>query len=221
MRKHLYKLLVLLIILPLFMDFRCSKEPYEIDYQYNFVEKVDLFPAQKTYHIGDTVWVQYVNTDNKFLDSRTSQRILADSLSIHFEVSLDAMYNTTVNPPAGFCDFVSSAGVNIGRSLGHFGTGSFLEFGCNTSNSYSFKIGIVFKEKGIFILNLSRELDVYRCNGSVKNFPDSNLEYTFNLGDGNKDVYFSIPFASRGGKKASNAVESMIDGRKAFALRVE
>lgn len=221
MRKHTCKLLLLLIIIPVFMDFRCSKESFPIDYQHNFVEKVDLFPAQKTYHIGDTVWVQFVNSDNKFLDARTSQRVLADSLSIPLQLTLDALYNTAVNPAAGFCDFVTSSGVNTGRTLGHFGTGSVLEFGCGTSNSYSFKIGIAFKEKGIFMVNLSGKLDVKGCSNRVNRYPNSNLEYTFNLGDGNKDVYFSIPLQTRGGKKASDAVESMIDGKKAFVLRVE
>jgi len=202
------------------MDFRCSKDP-PIDYAHDFVEKVDMFPAQKTYHIGDTVWVQYVNTDNKFQDKKTSQRVLADSLSILFQVSLNALYNTAVNPAGGFCDFVTPAGVNAGRSLGHFGTGMVREFGCGISYSYNFKIGIVFKEKGIFTVNLSGKLDVLGCSGRVNRYPNSTIEYSFNLVDGNKDVFFSIPLASRGGKKASNAVENMIDGRKAFALRVE
>jgi hypothetical protein len=220
MRKRKYKLLIFVIIIPLFMDFRCGKDP-EVTFQNDFVEKIDLFPAQKTYHIGDTVWVQYVNADNKFLDIRTSQRILADSLSVIFQVSLNAQYNTAVNPVAGFCDFVTPAGVNAGRSLGHFGTGTYQTFGCGTGNNYNFKIGIVFKEKGIFTVELTQERQVIRCSNRVNSFPNSTLEYEFNFADGNKDIYLSIPLATRGGNSASGYTERRIDEKKVFVLRVD
>jgi hypothetical protein len=220
MRKRLNQLLVLLIILPLFMRLRC-KGPHPVDYEYEFVEKVDLFPAQKTYHIGDTVWMQYVNPDRKFLDRQTNQRIQGDTLSVLFHVILNPLYNTVAGPAAGFCDFIIPAGGNAGSLLSQSGRDMVREFGCDPPNNYNFKIGIDFKEKGIFILELFGKSHIIRCNNRVNSFPESSMQFTFNLEDGNKDLFFSVPMDSRGGKSKSKALEKKIDERMSFVLKVE
>jgi len=218
MRKHHYQLQAILLFIPIFLNFQCSKPPYRIRYKYNFAEKIDLFPLQKIYHIGDTVWVQYVNTDNKFLDTKTNQRIQADSLAMHFQLTVNALYNTAVNPPAGFCEFVLPAGVMAGRWTGQFYTTTSMKLGC-ASNNYNFKAGIVLKEKGIFTVDLYEDMYMQPC--SVKEFPESKMEFAFNVADGNKDIYLSIPLSSRGGESGSKEIEKRIDGKMAYALRVE
>jgi hypothetical protein len=220
MRKRLNQLLILLIILPLFMRLRC-KGPHPIDYEYEFVEKVDLFPAQKTYHPGDTVWLQYVNTDRKFLDRQTNQRIQGDSLSVLFHVILNPLYNTVADRAADFCDFIIPTGANAGKLLSQSGTDMVREFGCDPPNNYDFKIGVVFKEKGLFILELFGESNVIRCNNRVSPFPETSMQFIFNLEDGNKDLFFSVPIKARGGKAKSKALEKKIDERKSFVLNVE
>jgi len=221
MRKRLNKLPAILLIIPLFMNLLCTKPPFRIRYKYNFAEKIDLFPAQKVYHIGDTVWVQYVNTDNKFLDTKTNERIQGDSLSIGFRLTLNALYNTAVNPPGSFCDFVPPAGVIAGRWPGQFYTTTSIDVGCETSNSYNFKLGIVLKQKGIFSVEMFRDLFVHECGYRSKEFPESNIEFAFNLTDGNKDIFLGIPLASRGGDSGSKEIEKEIDDRMAFVLSVD
>jgi len=221
MRKHLNKLPAILLIITLFINFHCTKPPYRIKYKYNFAEKLDLFPAQKLFHVGDTVWVQYVNTDNMFLDTKTGKRIQADSLYINFDLTLNALYNTAVNPPGGFCEFVPPVGMIAGRWPGQYYTKTAIDVGCATSYNYNFKLGIVLKEKGIFSVDMFRDMLVQECGNRGKEFPESNIEFAFNLADGNKDIFLSIPLASRGGDSGSKEVEKRIDDRIAYVLRVD
>jgi hypothetical protein len=220
MKKGAYKLLLTLLVVMLFMGFHCVQDDTS-SFPYDFIEKVSLSPAQKNYHVGDTLWIQYVNTDNKLFDNKTSQKILADSMSLDFLVALSALYNTVINPRDGFCDYVTPAGIKAQRQSGVTGNSLYLDPGCTTANNYSFKLGVVFKEKGIFTLDLGSDRLVTPCVNRVQRFPQSPIGFRFDVADGNKDVYLSIPLASRGGKSASRFAERNIDEKKSFALKVE
>ena len=220
MKKRAYKLLFTSLVVMLFMGFHCHKEDIPPP-QYDFVETVSLFPAQKNYHVGDTVWIEYVNTDNKLFDRKTSQKVLADSLSFEFLVSLNARFNTVINPQGGFCYYLTPPGFKSEGTSGVFGTGLYLTTGCGADNSYSFKLGIVFKEKGIFTFDLGSNRLVSPCLNRKQKFQVSVIGFKFNIADGNKDIYLSIPLVSRGGKSASGVVERDIDEKKTFALIVD
>ena len=78
MRNKLSIPLAGLFISTICMATQCNKD--FIDYKYNFVEKINLFPAQKSYNVGDTIWLQYTNPDKRLFDSRTRQYINADTV---------------------------------------------------------------------------------------------------------------------------------------------
>jgi hypothetical protein len=190
MQNSLYIPIASLFIALLCMGTQCEKGV--IEYKYNFIEKVNLFPAQKNYKVGDTIWLQYINVGKRLYDSRTNQNILANTVSVPFQIFFTARYNAPVNPSGGFCDYITSAGVNVGRYLGDYGTGFLLNSGCSGTNSYDFTIGVVPKQKGIYSLDLlSAPRSVNGCPNRLSSFPLSTIEYRFNITDGNKDVYLT------------------------------
>ncbi len=201
------------------MGTQCDKE--DIEYKYNFIEKINLFPIQKSYKVRDTIWLQYINPGKRLFDNRTSQNIAADTLSVQFRISFNSRYNTLVNPPGGFCDYITSNGINVGRNLGDYGTGFSLQFGCNASNSYDFTIGVVPRQKGIYSLDLlGVSENVSGCSNRISRFPSSTIEYRFNVTYGNKDVYLAIPPYARG-ESPKGYTEGKIDSKQVYMVKVE
>ncbi|MEJ7821733.1 MAG: hypothetical protein WKF85_05385 [Chitinophagaceae bacterium] len=201
------------------MGFQCGKVP--IEYKYNFVEKINLFPTSKSYKVGDTIWLQYLNPNKLLFDNRTSNHIAADTVSLDFQISFNSRYNAPVNPSGGFCDYVSSNGVNVGRYLGDLGTGFLFTFGCNSNNNYNFIVGVVPKHRGIYSLDLlGTPRNVSACSNRSSGFPLSTIEYRFNVADGNKDVYLTIPPHSRG-ESPKGYTESKIDIKQVYVVKVE
>src|SRR5260221_13381816 len=218
--KHSFLIPIVFVFISLLcMSVRCQKEIERI-YKYAFVEKLDLFPAQKIYHIGDTSWLQYSNAAKKLFDSKTSQEILLDTISVPFQISLNSRYNAPTNPQGGFCDFLSSNGINAGLYLDVYGTGMSQGFGCNSSNSIDFKVGVVLIKTGIYSLDLGFPRDIGACQNRISSIPISTIEYRFNVPDCNKDIYLSIPVNSRG-ESNKGYTESEIDNKQIFVLKVE
>ncbi len=200
------------------MSTQCRKEP-PIVYQYKFLEKIDLYPFQKSYHVGDTLWIQYSNLDSKFFDQITRQRIFSDTISLPFQFGYNSRYQAPVNPVGGFFDFKA---MNVVVLDTHFEpNGESLFTSTNCSNTYNFKIGIVSKYSGIYSLDF---WGVPRTVGSCVNrsflSQYSTIEYRFNLLDCNKDVYLSIPANSRG-ESSKGYTESLIDNKEIFVFKVE
>lgn len=219
MKHNLYLPLALLFTALICMGTQCNK--IEIEYKYNFLEKVNLYPVQKSYHLGDTIWLQYTNPTKKLFDSRTNQYISAEDVNISFQIGYNSRYNAPVNPTHGFCDFISSNGVNSGRYLGTYGNSISYVFGCNTNNSYDFTVGVVPTQKGIYSLDLTGvNGTVTGCADNTLTFPLSTIEYSFNVNDCNKEIYLSIPPASRG-ESGPGYTEKNIDNKKSYILTVD
>jgi len=219
MRHSIYIPITALFIAMLCVGTQCNKE--DIVYQYSFIEKIDLFPSQKSYHLGDTIWLQYVNPNKRLFDHLTRQYILADTVAITLQVAFNSRYNAPFNPADGYCDYVSSYGTNVGRYLDTNGSGLLLEFGCSSNNSYDFKIGLVLKEKGIYSLDLAQiSRSVAACTNRISAFPLSTIMYRFNVADGNKDIFLSIPPDSRG-ESVKGFTENKIDNKETYIVQVE
>jgi len=211
--------MTILFVALLCMGTQCHKE--EIEYKYNFIEKIDLSPTQKGYKIGDTIWIRYSNPDKRLFDNKSGNYIAADTVSVGFQVSFNSRYNAPVSPSGGFCDYVTANGVNVGRYLGDYGTGLSTTFGCNSNGGLLLTVGIVPKQKGIYSLDLlSAPESVTACANRSSGFPISTIEYRFNVTDGNKDVYLSIPPISRG-ESEKGYTESKIDSKQVYIVNVE
>ncbi len=116
---------------------------------------------------------------------------------------------------------MTATGGRITGYTGHFGTGAFLEVGCDAPRSYSFKVGVVPKIKGVYSLDLPVvPREVRACPNRRTGFPLSAIEYRFTVADGNKDVYLAIPPQQRG-ESVRGHTEQQIDNKLVFMLKVE
>lgn len=214
-----YKVISILLIALSYTGCQCSKDT--ITYTYNFVEKIDLFPVQKSYKVGDTIWIQYKNPNKTLFDKLSNKNIPADSISISFTASFNYRYSNYSYSTDGFCNYITAAGINVGRTLGSNGTGIFQEFGCGISNSYDFTIGVVLKQTGIFSLGAGGSSPSVRaCINRNSGFPFSTTQYLFNVADCNKDIYLTIPPNSRV-ETAKGYTERGIDNKELFIIKVE
>ena len=201
------------------MGTQCRKD--KIALQYSFLEKIELYPAQKSYRVGDTIWLQSTNSTKMLFDQKTGQEIIADTVGINFGFGFNSRYFvlSPLNPPNGFCDFILVNGVNLNIHLDTYGTGAHFGFGCSP-NGNTFKLGIVPKFNGIYSLDIGGFGYVGGCSNRISVFPNSTIEYRFNLADCNKDIYLSIPPNSRG-ESSKGYTEGEIDNKKVFILKVE
>ena len=219
MRNNLYLPIVLLFTGLLCMGTQCYKE--EIKFQYDFIEKISLFPAQKSYNIGDTIWLQYINPTKQLYDNKTSRHISADTVAIGFLIGFNSRYNAPVNPTGGFCDFVSASGTAFNIHYDIYGTSALFGFGCNSNNDYNFLIGIIPRQKGIYSLDLlGAPRSVTACPNRISYFPLSTIGYRFSVTDCNKDIYFEIPTNSRS-ESPKGYTESEIDKKGVYIVKVE
>lgn len=219
MKQNLITTIVILTTTIICMGTQCNKEN-GVEYKYHFVEKLDLSPSQKSYNIGDTIWLTYTNPTKRLFDNLTNTYIFVDTESIIFQIAFNSRYNTPVNPVGGFCDYITANGINAGRSLYDYGTTIYAIYGCNTNN-YDIRIGVVPKQKGIYSLDLPDiPSPLNDCPNRISRFPLSTLEYRLNVADCNKDIYLSIPAASRG-ESPKGYTESRIDNKQVFIVKVE
>lgn len=210
-----------LLLAGMFMGTTCHKDVE--DYKYKFLEGIDLFPANKGYKTGDTIWIQYSNPNKKLFEQSSGKYISADTVSVTFQTSFNALYNYPINPSGGFCDYVTANGINVIGFVGEYGSGLQQTFGCNSTNSYDFKIGVVLKQTGIYSIDLNGvPLSVSPCSYRISSFPFSSIDYQYSLRDCNKDVYLSIPPEARNEPTKSKGIkENLIDTKKAFVFKVE
>jgi hypothetical protein len=103
-------------------------------------------------------------------------------------------------------------------SFQNYGVGLNMNITCGSP--YEIKIGFVPKQIGIFSLDMYT-LDSHVTDCISNRLPNvfSTIEYKFYLGDCNKDVYLSIPAASRG-ENEKGYTENLIDAKKVFVFWV-
>jgi hypothetical protein len=180
-----------------------------------------MSPYNKQYHIGDTLWIS-LNTPSKILyDQISGRQIGSDSFLLQFGINMVNRF--PISPytnPSTYCDFVIPSGFN--PVTNNYGTGylAYFNFGCDNNPGFIFKLGIVVKGAGIFSLELSDRKEIGLCTpNSSTNVTYSQVGYTFNLNDCNKDIYLSIPSSARG--NMSSVYEEMIDKKQFFAFEVQ
>lgn len=218
--KYNHHLLGALIFISIIcMGTQCRKD--EIVYQYSFSEKVDLFPAKKSYNVGDTIWIQYLNPTGKLFDKNSHQYISVDTVQIGIQIGYNSLYNAPTNPSGGFCDFISGNMINQSLFRGDFGTSARFGFGCNINNNFDFKIGIIPKQIGVYYISFgSPSNNVQGCQNKIVRFPYSLLEYRYNNQDCNKDIFLQIP-ANSVNTSPKDYYENQIDQKQAFIVKIE
>jgi hypothetical protein len=212
MKRLLYKPLVLLFITTVCTATQCRKDSI---LSYSFTEKINLYPEQKEYRLGDTIWLEHLNTLNTLYDSRSNQYFSADTLNVEFAVLGSTVYNLPVDTSNIFCDFIFD-GINAGPTFRR-------TFGCFNGGSFNFKVALVLNKTGTFSIEPYTNKMVASCNPqnpySGNGFPNSYINYQFNIADANKDVYLGVTPARRAISK--DAAYSLIENKQIFFFRVK
>jgi hypothetical protein len=222
MRWNLLNVIFFCFAISILMGIRCNKYDFpERNLKYDFGQSISLSPYSKQYHIGDTIWVS-LNTPFKILyDQRSSQQIGADSFLLQFGINMVKRFPISpYTDPSAYCDFVILSSLNPVFSNYSTGFLAYFNFGCDNNPGFTFKLGIVVKGAGTFSLNLSDRKEIGLCTpNSSTNVTYSQVGYTFNLNDCNKDIYLSIPSSARG--NMSSIYEEMIDKKQFFVFEVQ
>lgn len=213
-RQHIL-IFFLIIGSNIIMGTQCRKDYVTPKPTYKFVEKLTLTPYKKVYSINDTIWVQFQTTDKSLYDQLSNRRISTDTTFLGGGFYYHRRYPIG-NVQEFFCD------VDIDNSLNPkfttlYTSYNVLDFATNcNSNNYFFKVGFIPKMTGVY--SIEPHLQAVPCANKVnRNYTTTN--FIFDLADCNKDVWLSIPPASRGGELGSTDVS--IDKKEMFVFKVE
>ena len=215
MKHHNISIFFIIIIANILMGMQCGKDHISPDPTYEYSEKLSLTPYKKVYSINDTIWVQFQTNNKSLYDKLSNSRISTDSMYLSGDFYYHRRYPND-NVQEFFCN------VNIDNSFNPEFTTMYtiynvLNFKTNCdSNRYFFKVGFIPKKIGIY--SIEPNLQVVPCPNKVNGIY-STLKFIFDLADCNKDVWLSIPSASRGGELGSTDVS--IDKKEMFVFKVE
>lgn len=186
----------------------------------DFVETLNLFPAQKTYLINDTIWLQFQTTNKTLFDTLSNQRLPSSSVKFLFNIVLLPKYDNPSVPSGNFCDFVLPANVVPNTRASPNGIATTFEVGCDNSMAYDVKVGIVLKYKGVYVLDMSSNTPLLPCSGVTNPYPSASIRFKYNLNDTNKDVYLNIPASARN-EFPSGLTEKQLEAKVAYAFGVQ
>ncbi|MEO8819701.1 MAG: hypothetical protein ABI374_02560 [Ginsengibacter sp.] len=211
MKNFFYKPILFLLMATICMATQCPKK--DRFPSYNFTEKINLYPEQSIYQLGDTIWLQHVGTN--LYDNKSNQYFSTDTLAIAFGLQTSTVYNLPPDTTNVFCDFILN-GKNMGSQRGYY-------FGCGTGESFNFTLGMVLIKKGTFSIDLNAYLPVSSCSSSNyydgEGFPPSSVNYQLNITDGHKDIYLGVTPARRADPK--DYVYNALKAKKMFFFKVE
>lgn len=195
------------------MGTQCRRDfPTAPDPTYTFLEKIKLTPYKKIYTIHDTIWVQFKTSQKSLYDELSSRYISTDTTFLQVTFNYHKRYRV-YNTPEFFCDVVvdNIPNPDFATLYTWYNVLNF-QTDCN-SNNYYFKVGFIPNKTGIFSIDPNIKV-VYCANKIERNF--ITTRFIFDLDDCNKDIWLSIPPASRGGQNASS-----IEKKETFFFKVE
>jgi hypothetical protein len=218
MKKQITVTIIVLTISVLTMNFRCYKDPVQRPFDYQFAAAVDIYPLKKTYALTDTIWIE-TDLPTKFIyDILSGQSINADTGRINFTGSFNEFGTAITSPANGFCDIITSNGVNVNRYLYQLGTDGILEYGCGQSN-FKCKIGFKPNYTGTYGLFLRQNDLLGSCPTKIKPFY-ATISYKYKNVDLNMDVFTSLPQNLKGNNNGAYYINK-INNREAFVFKVE
>lgn len=208
-------LFALLGVALLTMGVRCQKDFPLPTPKYEYVAQLTLTPYKKIYAINDTIWMVFKTADKTLFDQLSGKRVSTDTTFLRSSFYLQKRYpigNTTEFFSDVVVDSVSDSSFKTLYTIYNI-----LKFqtGCG-KNHYFFRVGFVPKKPGIYSINPGG--DIVRCPDKLS-MAMSTFKFTFDLVDCNKDVWLSIPPASRGGETGLTDVR--IDKKELFVFKVE
>ncbi len=192
-RWSLTRNLILVFIATLHIYSDC-KTYTTLPIKYHFLQKVELSPYKKVYHVGDTIRFGFTETAKMIFDTVTNSYVKADSLGYTIHANLDRMdtFKITAQDPGYF--FTSNDGFTFVQ------TPTDKEFGvtwfdtkvtaCGTGPDLHYSAAITPRHTGIYSLDFPPTVRTFNCyNSSI--FP-ADIDYLFNLQDCNEDLLNGI-----------------------------
>jgi hypothetical protein len=215
--KHPLPITLILVTIALTtMSLQCRKYDAEPPPPvYEFQEKISLAPYKKTYAVNDTIWVQFQTTDKSLFDKLSGKKVVTDTTFLQADFSCYKIYRPDYDTVT-FCDVkIDDPVAPTLVTLYPFHGLVIYQTACNSSN-YNFKMGFVPKKAGIY--SIQPHIKLMYCPNKMIWQPITS-RFIFDLNDCNKDVWLTIPPASRGGQLGSTDVA--IDNKEIFVFRVE
>lgn len=218
MRRPLILVTILLLSM-LTLNFRCEKEVVP-PFEHTFEIPVHIYPLQKAYSLNDTIWLETEVTGKALFDTKTQQSMLADSGSIAFHASYFEFGTAIKNPANGFCDVISSNGVNVRRALSMTTTVAAIDnYGCGQS-SYKLKVGFRPNYSGTYSLSLLKDMLLLNCPNKAIPY-NATISYRYKNVDLNMDVFNSLSNSDKGQNDGNKFHTNRISNREEFVFRVE
>ena len=215
-------IIIVFFMLTIISGFQCNKDIIATEPAKElFREKINLFPFKKTYNINDTIWLTFTTTDKTLFDTLSNQRLPTNGLKFNFRAVILPLYNTPQNISNSFCKFILTNNVVPQYDTTQFNSLIYFDIGCDTQPSYNIQLGLVLKYSGTYLLNLSDVgTKLQSCNNQNNPYPTSDLRFTYNLLDCNKDVFLSIPPSERP-EYPTGFRQAQIDAKISFAFKVQ
>ena len=197
------------------MGFECGKPYMEIKPTYEFSEKLTLSPYKKTYSLNDTITIQFITTDKKLFDKLSNSTVPTDTSQFFVRFNYRRRY-PIVNRIEYFCDARAENPIDLSFTTFEtiYNTLTY-KTSCSDPN-YLIKVSFIPKKTGIYSIE-PFIINEY-CPDKIDR-PYTTTQFTFDLADCNKDVWLSIPPASRGGELGFTDVS--IDKKEIFVFKVE
>ena len=214
--------LIILFTLTIIFGFQCEKELINtVPAKELFRERINLFPAQKIYNINDTIWLTFMTTDKTLFDTLSNQRLPSNEIKFNFRSIMIPIHNTPPNITNSYCKFIIPNNVIPFYDTTRFNSLIHFDIGCDAQSFYNIRLGLVLKYSGTYILNLSDVgTKLQPCGNQINPYPTSDLRFTYNLADCNKDVFLSIPPSERP-EFPTGFRQAQIDAKISYALKVQ
>ena len=213
--RPLQLLFISTIIGLLSMGFQCGKDDFFINPVYEFSEKMTLTPYKKTYNIGDTIILQFHTNNKQLFDKLSNSYITTDTSLLSIFFTYRKRY-TVDTQPEFYSDVHVENPINLLFTTAHE-RDNHLSFitDCAAPN-FQFKASFIPKKAGIF--SIDPTVILAYCPNKIYR-PYTTSRFYFNLSDCNKDVWLSIPAASRASD--DSYMLPRIDNKEIFVFKVE
>ncbi len=202
------------------MNFYCNTKDVGPPLQYNLLIPVNISPVKKSYSLTDTIWITTDVQGKYFFDIKSNKNVLIDTGHITFSVGYNEFGSNIANPPNGFCDVITSNGVNTNRQLSQWGSGGTIEnYGCGQPN-YTCRIGFKPNEKGTYWIILQKDVELGSCDNKISPY-NAEITYKFEGTDLGLDVFNGLSKNDKGGNDGIKGVTQEINDGKIFIFKVE
>ena len=216
-----FSIILVILIAILTMNFQCKKDVIIVrPFEQTFQIPVDIYPLKKTYSLTDTLWIETEIIGKTLFDTKSNQNLLIDSGQINFGADFNEFGTYITSPSNGFCDIITTNGINTNRQLSQWGTsGSFGDIGCGQS-SYKCRVGFKPNQKGTYWLSLNKDLFFKSCNTKVVPYY-ATISYKYKNLDLNLDIFNSLPKNDKGGNDGIKFYTEKINNREVFVFKVD